>query len=87
MTGAWERVGYDPDDFANRRHIGPSPAEMDSMLAAVGVSSLDELIDETVPGPLRQEQPLDWDPLTEYQLLQRLRAVGSRNTVTTSLIG
>ncbi len=87
MTGAWERVGYDPDDFANRRHIGPSPAEIDRMLAAVGVSSLDGLIDETVPGPLRQEQPLDWEPLTEYQLLQRLRAVGSRNTVTTSLIG
>jgi hypothetical protein len=40
---------YNPYDFANRRHIGPSPAEMDEMLKAVGVSTLDALIDETVP--------------------------------------
>jgi glycine dehydrogenase len=39
-----------PDDFANRRHIGPSPAEMAEMLRAVGADSLDALIDETVPG-------------------------------------
>jgi len=30
-------VDYDPYDFANRRHIGPSPAEMDDMLKAVGL--------------------------------------------------
>ncbi|MHA6525423.1 aminomethyl-transferring glycine dehydrogenase [Tessaracoccus sp. G1721] len=87
MTGRWERVGYDPDDFANRRHIGPSPAEMDRMLAAVGVGSLEELIDQTVPSGLRQADPLPWEPLTEYRLLQRLREVGSRNRVLTSLIG
>ena len=45
---------YDPYDFANRRHIGPSPAEMEQMLAAVGVDSLDALIDETVPQSRRQ---------------------------------
>ena len=42
----WNPTGYDPDDFANRRHIGPSPAEMTKMLVAVGVASLDELIDQ-----------------------------------------
>ena len=30
-------VDYNPYDFANRRHIGPSPAEMAEMLKAVGV--------------------------------------------------
>jgi glycine cleavage system pyridoxal-binding protein P len=40
---------YNPYDFANRRHIGPSPSEMAEMLAAVGVRTLDELIDQTVP--------------------------------------
>ena len=29
---------YDPYDFANRRHIGPSPAEMEQMLRAVNAS-------------------------------------------------
>ena len=32
---------YLPYDFANRRHIGPSPAEMAEMLALLGVASLD----------------------------------------------
>ena len=36
---------YLPYDFANRRHIGPSPAEMDEMLRTVGADSLATLID------------------------------------------
>ncbi len=87
MTGAWERVGYDPDDFANRRHIGPSPAEMDRMLDTLGVASLDQLIDETVPAELRQAEELGWEPLTEGEMVQRLRAVAGRNSVATSMIG
>ncbi|HSO68473.1 MAG TPA: aminomethyl-transferring glycine dehydrogenase [Arachnia sp.] len=87
MTGAWHRVDYDPDDFAHRRHIGPSPAEMQRMLAAIGVASLDELIDQTIPEGLRQSEPLAWEPLTEHRLTQKLRAVAARNQVATSLIG
>ncbi|MBN8294694.1 aminomethyl-transferring glycine dehydrogenase [Rhodobacter sp. NTK016B] len=78
---------YDPYDFANRRHIGPSPAEMDAMLKAVGAPSLDALIDETIPPSIRQDKPLDWAPLSEGGLLARMRAVGAKNTVLTSLIG
>ena len=78
---------YNPYDFANRRHIGPSPAEMAEMLKAVGVSSLDQLIEETVPGSIRQAQPLDWAPLAEHELLARMRAVAEKNRVMTSLIG
>ena len=47
-------VDYNPYDFANRRHIGPSPVEMAEMLKVVGVKSLDELIDQTVPKFIRQ---------------------------------
>ena len=78
---------YNPYDFANRRHIGPSPAEMDEMLAAVGVRSLDDLIAETVPNSIRQKMPLGWAPLSEQDLLGRMRAVAARNKVMTSLIG
>ena len=53
---------YDPYDFANRRHIGPSPAEMEEMLATIGVGSLDALIDATVPSAIRQAAPLDFGP-------------------------
>ena len=78
---------YNAYDFANRRHIGPSPAEMALMLKAVGVASLDQLIDETVPADIRQESPLTWAPLAEHELLARMRAVADKNKVMTSLIG
>ncbi|WP_126974781.1 aminomethyl-transferring glycine dehydrogenase [Frigidibacter oleivorans] len=78
---------YDPYDFANRRHIGPSPAEMEEMLAVVGVPTLDALIEETVPAALRQAEPLDWAPLAEHELLARMRAVAAKNRVMASLIG
>ncbi|WP_417587051.1 aminomethyl-transferring glycine dehydrogenase [Pararhodobacter oceanensis] len=78
---------YNPYDFANRRHIGPSPAEMSEMLQAVGAESLDALIDETVPPSIRQDRPLSWGPLSEGELLARMREVADKNTVMTSLIG
>ena len=78
---------YNPYDFANRRHIGPSPAEMAEMLKSVGVPSLDALIDETVPASIRQTAPLDWAPLAEHELLARMEAVAKKNRVMTSLIG
>ncbi|GHE05127.1 glycine dehydrogenase [Defluviimonas sp. 20V17] len=80
-------TAYDPYDFANRRHIGPSPAEMEEMLKAVGAPSLEALIDETVPKSIRQDKPLSWAPLSEYGLLERMREVAARNKVMTSLIG
>ena len=80
-------TAYDPYDFANRRHIGPSPAEMAEMLQAVGCASLDQLIDETVPPSIRQTDPLTWAPLSEGGLLARMRQVAERNVVMTSLIG
>jgi len=53
---------YEPYDFANRRHIGPSPEEMAEMLRIVGASSLEALISEAVPKAIRQERPLDFGP-------------------------
>ncbi|WBU63434.1 aminomethyl-transferring glycine dehydrogenase [Paracoccus aerodenitrificans] len=83
----WNPTDYNPDDFANRRHIGPSPAEMDEMLAAVGVDSLDTLIEQTVPGSIRQDEALGWEALSEAALLEKMRDVAAKNEVMTSLIG
>ena len=80
-------VDYNPYDSANRRHIGPSPSEMAEMLNVVGVKSLDELIDQTVPASIRQSVPLGWAPRSEHDLLARMRAVGARNKIMVSLIG
>ncbi len=79
---------YLPYDFANRRHIGPSPEEMTDMLKVVGADSLDALIDETVPASIRQEAALEFGrPLSERELLFHMREVAGRNVLMTSLIG
>ena len=79
---------YRPYDFANRRHIGPSPAEMEEMFKVLGVKDLEELIDQTVPQSLRQEKPLDFGkPKSERELLWFMRQVAKKNKVFTSMIG
>ena len=79
---------YDPYDFANRRHIGPSPAEMQEMLKIVGYPTLDALIDATVPSSIRQQVPLTWGKaMTEREALDKLRETANKNQALTSLIG
>ncbi|MEB8387523.1 aminomethyl-transferring glycine dehydrogenase [Rhodobacteraceae bacterium KMM 6894] len=85
---AFEPTDYLPYDFANRRHIGPSPKEMAGMLKVVGVASLDELIDQTVPKAIRQKAPLDFGKAkSERELLHHMRMTASKNKVLVSLIG
>ena len=79
---------YLPYDFANRRHIGPSPTEMAEMLALLGVASLDELIDQTVPASIRQKAPLEWGRAkSEREMLYHMREVARKNAHMESLIG
>jgi glycine dehydrogenase len=79
---------YEPYDFANRRHIGPSPEEMVEMLRVVGACSLEALISETVPKAICQETPLDFGrPQSERGVLDRMRETANKNRVLTSLIG
>ena len=75
------------DEFI-ARHIGPDAAETAAMLAAVGASSLDELIGKTVPASIRLAQPLPLaGPLREHEALAKLKAIAAKNIVRKSLIG
>jgi len=87
MEMTYTPVDYNTYDFANRRHIGPSPEEMAAMLKAVGAASLDALMDETIPASIQQKTPLGWAPLAEHEFLAKMRDVAAMNTVMTSLIG
>ena len=79
---------YLPYDFANRRHIGPSPQEMQKMLGLLGYNTLDALIDDTLPKSIRQSQPLDFGKAkSERELLHHMRLTASKNKVLSSLIG
>ncbi|WP_424944878.1 aminomethyl-transferring glycine dehydrogenase [Aliiroseovarius crassostreae] len=85
---AFKLTDYEAYDFANRRHIGPSPQEMADMLQTIGFKTLDELIDATVPPAIRQEDPLDWgDAMTERDALFHMKEIANKNKVLTSLIG
>lgn len=73
--------------FANR-HIGPRPADLKAMLPDIGVSRLDQLIDETIPPDIRLKTPLDLPgPRDEASCLTHLRALARRNKTHKSYIG
>ena len=71
-----------------RRHIGPDAKEQDAMLATIGVKSLDQLIDETVPDHIRLEKELDLAPaMSEYEYLSHIQELAAKNKVYKSYIG
>jgi len=75
-------------DWFAPRHIGPSPDERDRMLAAIGVSSLDALIDEAIPPAIRLTAPLDLpQPEGEHAYLRRVAAIAQANKAMRSYIG
>jgi len=64
------------------RHIGPRDQEIQEMLETIGVSSLDELMNETVPENIRLKKPLNLeDGLTERQYFRKILALASKNKV------
>jgi glycine dehydrogenase len=77
-----------PSEAFVNRHIGPTPDDVKQMLATIGVSSLDELIDQTIPAAIRLRQPLNLpQPRGEHELLHDLRAIAAKNQVLRSCIG
>ena len=70
------------------RHIGPREHEVSQMCKTIGVSSLDELIEKTVPAGIRLKNPLNLpEPISEYEYLMRLRTIASKNKLYKSYIG
>ncbi len=76
-----------PDVFV-RRHIGPSAEERAEMLKALGVASLDELVEQTIPSSIRLERKLDLgEGLSEVALLARVQELGAKNEIWRSYLG
>ncbi|HAJ38355.1 MAG TPA: glycine dehydrogenase (aminomethyl-transferring) [Chloroflexi bacterium] len=77
-----------PLDTFPRRHLGPSPFDIERMVEVLGVDSLDALIDATVPTQIRLQQPLRLDPpRSESEVIAELRSLASRNRIYRSFIG
>ena len=45
-------------DLFSSRHIGITDQELPQMLATIGVKSIEELIDQTIPTNIRLKKPL-----------------------------
>lgn len=70
------------------RHIGPSQKEINSMLGSVGVDSINELIEKTIPASIRSNKELDIpEALSEYEYLKALKEIAAKNKVYRSYIG
>ena len=68
------------NQFAER-HVGPRPKLVKQMLEAVGVSSIDELIIQTVPVTgILLDKPLDLPKaMSESELLDYMKSIGKKN--------
>jgi glycine dehydrogenase len=70
------------------RHNGPGKDETEQMLKAIGVDTLDQLIDETIPASIRLSKPLNLPAgLNEYEYLNHIKTLASKNKVFKSYIG
>jgi len=75
------------DKFVSR-HIGPREEDIKEMLRVIGVKSLDELIDQTVPKNIRLEKPLNLsNGLTEREYYRKILKLAKKNKVFNTYIG
>ena len=74
------------DQFAPR-HLGPRPQEIADMLTVIGVDSLDQLIDQTIPANIRMTRPLTLpEPRSESEVLAELRTLAGRGSAVDALV-
>lgn len=77
----------DTTKFVNR-HVGIADEEIPGMLKTIGVNSLDELIDQTIPANIRLKEPLNLpEAMTEREFAEHIAELASKNEVFTSYIG
>lgn len=74
-------------EFAGR-HIGPGKTETEQMLGTIGVQSLQELIDKTLPETIRLKKDLNLPKAqTEFEYLGELKKIAAKNKLYNNYIG
>jgi len=67
--------------FINR-HIGPRENDVPKMLETIGVQSIDELIEQTIPAHIRLKKPLDLpEGISEAEYLRHIKSIASKNKI------
>jgi glycine dehydrogenase len=77
-----------PSDKFVDRHNGPREHELPQMLKTIGVSSLDKLIEKTIPVSIMLDKPLRLpEAMSEFQYLNHIKSIGAKNKMFRSFIG
>ena len=75
-------------DLLASRHIGINEQDTAIMLRKIGVNSLDELINQTIPANIWLKEPLALtSPLTEYEFGKHIAELAAKNKLYTTYIG
>tara|TARA_R110000868_G_scaffold56488_12_gene174851 strand:+ start:2004 stop:4853 length:2850 start_codon:yes stop_codon:yes gene_type:complete len=70
------------------RHIGPREYDQNLMLKTIGVNSLGQLINETIPDDIRLKNNLNLDePMTEHEYLLHIHELSKKNKAYKTYIG
>ncbi len=82
------KLNTDYQEKFQSRHIAPNEADTAQMLKIIGASSVDELIDQTIPAKIRLKKPLNLPPaISEFDYLNALKQTSLKNKVFKSYIG
>jgi len=75
------------EEFASR-HLGPSKTQVAEMLDMLGLQSLDQLIDDTIPQAIRKKKSLQLpEPKGEYKFINEFKSLMGKNKLFRNYIG
>ena len=79
---------FEDRHHGGRRSTGQTDSTLAAMLTTIGIGSIDELIDQTVPATIRLPRPLNLPaPKSENQFLTDFRKLANQNKIAKSYIG
>ena len=82
------KLNIDLQEKFEHRHIAPNHQDTASMLETIGLHSVDELIEQTVPAAIRLKNPLNLPKaMSEFDYLTNLKQIASKNKIFKSYIG
>src|SRR5438067_825320 len=82
------KINLNKTEKFENRHIGPNREQLAQMLQLIGVSSIEQLINDTVPDTIRLKRPLNLPSAkSEYQFLKDFKELAGKNKIFKSYIG
>lgn len=85
-----DKIGLGPLDTFARRHLGPTPKNVETMLKTLGYNDLDEFVSNVVPDHILYKRKLKIEPAkgySELEMLNHLHEIANKNKIVKTFIG